>query len=404
MSGFMTIFKNDLKILSKDFKALLMLLILPICAILIFSSALAPILEHNEFIEPFKIVLVDNDKSPWTGLLASQLRNLDVIEKIIFADEEEARKLIENEEAAAAIIIPEKLSESIDYWDPQAGGVLGSSSGYLESQLVKNIGFVGSDTVSSGLASLKVIYDIETEKGYAFEEALGEVNKAFESFVNLVLNRKALISEKKIVNYETNPVIYYALSLMSVFIMFSSIPCMRLLTDERRLGILSRLNSSPVMSWQTAASKLLLSFLISTVQFIVMLVFIKIVGGSDLTSSVASMIPVFLATSFAAGAFSIFVSSISSTGSSADLIANLSIMLMAIVGGSLYPISSLPALCRDLSVLTINRWSSRGFLNALYGGDIKSTLVSVGVLLLMAIFYLGSASIVLSFRRRRIEG
>ena len=45
--------------------------------------------------------------------LASQLRNLDVIEKIIFADEEEAIRLI-NEEAAAAIIIPENLSESID--------------------------------------------------------------------------------------------------------------------------------------------------------------------------------------------------------------------------------------------------------------------------------------------------
>lgn len=404
MSGFMTIFKNDLKILSKDFKALLMLLILPIFAILIFASALAPILEHNEFIEPFKIVLVDNDKSPWTGLLASQLRNLDVIEKIIFADEKEARILIENQEAAAAIVIPENLSQSIDYWDPQAGKVLGSSSGYLESQLVKNIGFVGSDTVSSGLASLKVIYDIETEKGYAFEEALGEINKAFDSFVNLVLNRKALISEKKVVNYETNPVIYYALSLMSVFIMFSSIPCMRLLTDERRLGILSRLNASPVRSWQTAASKLTVSFLISTVQFIVILIFLKVVDGSNMTSSATAMIPVFLATSFAAGAFSIFVASISSTGSAADLIANLSILLMAIVGGSLYPISSLPAICRNISVLTINRWSARGFLNILYGGDIKSTMASVGALLLMAIFYLGSASLVLSVRRRRVEG
>lgn len=404
MSGFTAILKNDLKIISKDIKALLMLLILPILAILIFASALAPILEHNEFIEPFEIVLVDNDKSPWTGLLASQLRSLDVIEKIIFADEEEARRLIQKGEAAAAIIIPENLSESIDYWDPQAGKVFGSSSRYLESQLVKNIGFVGSDTVSSGLASLNVIYDIETEKGYAFEEAFVEINKAFDSFVNLVLNRKALISEKKLDNRETDPVIYYAMSLMAVFIMFSSIPCMRLLTDERRLGILSRLNASPVQSWQTAASKLTVSFFISACQFVIILIFIRIAGGSDFTSSITGMLPVFLATSFAAGSFSIFVASISSTGSAADLIANLSILLMAIAGGSLYPLSSLPAICRALSALTINRWASQGFLNVVYGGDTQTTLVSVGALLVMAVFFLGTASLVLGLRRRRIEG
>jgi len=404
MSGFITIFKNDLKIMVKDLKALLMLIILPVIIILIFALALAPIIEHNKFIEPFKIVLVDNDKSPWTGLLASQLRNLDVIEKIIFTDEEEAIRLIENEEAAAAIIIPENLSESIDYWEPQAGKVLGSSTKYLESRLVKNIGFVGSDTVSSGLASLSVIYDIETEKGYAFEEALGEINKAFDAFVDLVLNRKALISEEQPDKRGTNPVIYYAMSLMAVFIMFSSIPCMRLLTDERRLGILSRLNASPVRSWQAAASKLLLSFFISTIQFIIILTFVSIVGGSDITSSLAGMIPVFLAASFAAGAFSIFIASISSTGSAADLIANLSILLMAIAGGSLYPLSSLPPLCRKLSVLTINRWSAQGFLNVIYGGGLRSTLTSVGALLFMALFYSGSASLVLSIRRRRVEG
>jgi len=404
MSGFTAIFKNDLKIIFKDLKALLMLLVLPVLAVLLVSSAMAPLLEHSKFIEPFKIVLVDNDKSPWTGLLASQLRNLDIVEKIIFADEEEARRLIENEEAAAAIIIPENLAESIDYWEPKSGKVLGSSVKYLESQLVKNVGFVGSDAVSSGIAALSVIYDIETEKGYRFEEAQEEINRAFEAFVNLVLDRKAVIREEEYDKRGIDPVVYYAMSLMSVFIMFSSIPCMKLLTDERRLGILSRLNAAPVPSFHTAASKLVLSLMISAAQFIVILIFIRIAGGREAVSSIGSMIPVFLTTSFAAAAFSIFVASISSTGSAADLIANLSILLMVVVGGSLYPLSSLPAICRRLSVLTISRWSSDGFLNAIYGEDIRPILTSSGILLAMALFYLICASLVLRTRRRRVEG
>lgn len=404
MSGFRTIFKNDLKIIAKDFKALLLLLVLPVLTVLIVSSALAPVMEHNKFIEPFRIVLVDNDKSPWTGILASQLQNLDIVEKIIFTDEEEAIRLIENEQAAAAIIIPENLSESIDYWEPKEGKVLGSSVRYLESRLVKNIGFVGADAVSSGLATLSVIYDVDTENGYAFEEALDEINKAFDAFVNLVLNRKAVIKEEKADKRGSDPVIYYAMSLMSVFIMFSSIPCMKLLTDERRLGILSRLNASPIRSFHTAASKLLLSFLISTAQFIIILIFIRVSGRREVISSMTGMIPVFLGTSFAAAAFSIFVASISPTGSSADLIANLSILLMAIVGGSLYPLSSLPAICRRLSVLTINRWSSQGLLDAIYGKDMRPTLISSGVLLAMAMFYIACATLALRIRRRRVEG
>ena len=404
MSGLANMFKKDLKIILKDYKVLVLLFILPLLAIWIFAAGLSPILEHNAFVEPFKIVLVDNDGSAWTGLLATQLRNLEVVEKVIFADEEKARELIETQEAAAAIITPEDLSESIDYWAPQAGKVMGSNLLYLQSQLVKNIAYVGSETVSSGLASLNVIYNIEAANGYAAEDIYKEINHAFEAFVNIVLNRKALITEEKFHNYDTNPVIFYALSLLSIFIMYSSIPCMKLLTDERQLGILSRLNTTPAKIWITVVSKLMLSFLISAVQFFLIIILVVVVGGGATVSKLGAMIPVFMATSLASGAFSILIAGISSSGSAADLIANLSILLMAVVGGSLYPLSSLPDSCRNLSILTINRWSSRGLLNAFYEGRSIETLESIGALILLAFIYLTAASLILSFKRRRVAG
>lgn len=404
MSGLANMFKKDLRIILKDYKVLLMLFLLPLLAILVFTKALSPILEHNAFVEPFKIALVDNEESAWTGLLASQLRNIEVVEDVIFTDEEGARELIEKQEAAAAIIIPEDISQSIDYWAPQAGKVLGSELLFLQSRLVKNIAFVGSETVSSGLASLNVIYNIEAANKYTAEDINIEINQAFEAFVNNVLNRKALISDGRLNFPDTNPVIYYAFSLMAIFIMYSSIPCMKLLTDERQLGILSRLIATPVKSRVTVASKLMLSFLISCAQFLLIITFVLFVGGGLMLTKLSAMIPVFMATAMAAGAFSIFIAGISPSGSVADLIANLSILLMAVVGGSLYPLSSLPYVCRILSVFTINRWCLQGLLNTMYDGSPIDTMESIGALIIMAIIYLIAASLVLSFKRRRMAG
>ncbi len=404
MSSFMTLLRNDLKLMLKDYKTLIIILIMPLVVIWIFAQALSPLLEKSTFVEPFKIIIVDEEQSAWTGLLAAQLKNLEIVEQVLFADEKEARELIEKHEAAAAIVLPEGLISSVDYWEPLAAKVIGSNLLYLQSNLVKNIAFVGSTAVSAGLASLNVIYNLEADGGYSDEALYEEVKKANETYIRLILNRKAIISEEKLQTPDVNPVIYYALSLLAIFTLFSSIPCMKLLTEERRLGILSRLNATPTKSWETVVSKLLVSFMISAVQFSIIAIFMAIAGGRTVTSQLLSMIPVFVATTLAAGAFSLLIASLASSGSAADLIANLSILLMAIIGGSLYPLPSLPEACRPFSVLTINRWAAEGFLSALYGDHYSDTLRSCMALILLTGLFLAAASIILKIKRRRVEG
>lgn len=399
---FRTILKNDIKIMLKDFKTILLIIFMPVFIISVFSLALSPLLNHNAFVEPFNLVLVEEDQSSWTGLLASQLKNLGIIKNVINCDEISAREYVKNQEAAAAIVIPRNLVNSIDHWEPMDGRVIGSDLLYLQSKLVKNIAFVGSTAVSSGLAALNTIYDIEVLKGYPKETINKEIDLANEAYISKVLNRKVFIKEGKLSNPDINPFVYYAMSLFSVFILFSSIPCMKLLTEERRMGILTRLNAAPTGSWETVLSKLVLSFLISSVQFIIIYSFIVIVGGEYLMASIGQVILVFIFTTLACGAFSLFIASIAGSGGSADLITNLSILLMAIVGGSLFPLAALPDACRAISVFTINRWSTEGFLNALYTDSLQMVIKSCFPLFLLAIFFFAATSITLDFRRRRV--
>ncbi|MCX7772442.1 MAG: ABC transporter permease [Clostridia bacterium] len=401
MSGFLALFKNDLRIIVKDYKALLLLFSMPLLVIQLFAAALSPLLESSAFIEPFKIAVVDQDKSKWTGLLSTQLKSLGIVEEVVLTDEAGARSGIQNQEVAAAIVLPKDLTSSIDRWEPQIGRVLGSNLFYLQSRLVKNIAFVGASAVSSGLAALNVIYDLESANGYTEDELYNEANAANTAYIDVILARKMLVAEDKLEEPDVSPVVYYALSLLAVFIMFSSIPCMKLLTEERRLGIRSRLNASPSKSWQTILSKLILSFMISTVQFLLIVIFILAASGNNLSASIGQMIPVFITTTLASGAFSLLVASLADTGSAADLIANLSILLMAVIGGSIYPITSLPEFCRGLSVVTINRWSSTGFINALYGQNPSGTARSVLALVLLAVVFSIGAMVILRLKRRR---
>lgn len=401
MSAFLSILKNDTKIILRDVKALLLLLIMPVLVISVFAVALGPMLEKTSFIEPFSIAVVDQEDSVWTGMLIAQLRNLDMLDNIYRANEDEAKRLIENNEAAAAIVIPENITDSVERWEPEQGKVIGNSQLHLQTQIVKNVAVVGSTSVSAGLAALYAINDYEYRAGVDPEQVYQDIVKANEDFINVVLARKEIFRETRHRGAGVSPAEYYAASLLSVFIMFSSVPCIKMLAQERKLGISARFGSAPAGGWQSIISKLVLSVVISAAQFILIGLFLRLSSKSFGRIPAGPFILVFLFTTIAAAAFSLLIAAIATSAASTDLIANLSILLMAIVGGSVYPLTSLPGLCKDLSALTINRWSTEGFLAILTGDTSGMLPVYCFSLLYLAVLYLAAALLVQRLGRRR---
>jgi len=402
MKAFLSILRNDVRIVLRDVKALLLLLIMPVLVISIFAKALGPLLEKSVFVEPFSIAVVDKESSVWTGILANQLNKLEILDNIYKTDEDEAREMIKRNEVAAAIVIPENITASVDRWEPEQGKVIGNSLLHLESQLIKNIAVVGSTSVSAGLAELYTIRDYEKKADIDPDQVYQDLVSANEEFINVVLARKEVFTETRQDQFEVSAVEHYAASLLAVFIMFASIPCIKLLAQERSLGISTRFIAAPTGGWQSISAKLLLSVGISMAQFLVVCLFLKSAAKGVGRLQIAPFIPVFLCTTVAAAAFSMLIASFATSPASTDLIANLSILLMAVIGGSVYPLPSLPALCRMLSALTINRWSAEGFLAALAGGDAGGISGSCKALLLLAALYFAGAIMVYRLKRRRL--
>jgi ABC-2 type transport system permease protein len=226
-------------------------------------------------------------------------------------------------------------------------------------------------------------------------------NQANDAFISEILARKDVFVESTHEKPEIGPLEFYAASLIAVFIMFSSIPCVKLIAEERKLGILSRIQAAPAHGWQNIGSKLILSVLISMAQFSVIAVFMSFAAKSLYQIPIAPILEVLMSTVVSAAAFSLLIASIAMTPAAADLVSNLSILLMAVAGGSIYPLSALPEICRKISVGTINRWSAEGFMAVLSGGDASLVSGSCLNLLLLAGCYLILALLFFRLGRRR---
>jgi ABC-type Na+ efflux pump permease subunit len=111
MTVFITLLKTDLKMFLKDWKAVLLLLILPLFFIYLFVDTLSSSLTKNSFVEPFKIALVDKEDSTQTRVLIKQLDEIKIFKEVIRVPEDEAKMLISEDRIGAAIVIPKVFPE-----------------------------------------------------------------------------------------------------------------------------------------------------------------------------------------------------------------------------------------------------------------------------------------------------
>jgi ABC-2 type transport system permease protein len=177
-------------------------------------------------------------------------------------------------------------------------------------------------------------------------------------------------------------------------------PGMKALVYERSSGITRRISTSSVKLWQIIISKLAVSIMLTTIQFIVIIFLTAIFFKNYWGAPLKSLLFLYVGVVFAISAWSIFVSSVSRTPAAADIIGNLGILLMAVVGGSIYPLSSMPEFIRSISKLTINRWAMDGFMVIFSGNDRINVLPDIYPLLLIGVVLLSASLLILKHAQR----
>jgi ABC-2 type transport system permease protein len=403
MTVFTALLKNDIKLFLKDWKACVLLLAVPFVFISFFAWALTPYLNKSSFVEPFSIALVDNENTTQTRMLSKQLDDMGIFKEILRLDENEARRRLADRSISAIIIIPSDFTESVSMGENKPVTVIGSRSAPLQSYIVKSLMQSAANQVSAAQSAIMTIHRFDREAGLKGDELEKDFNDSIMKFFLEALSRREVFSQLEgTPQFDLTPVEYFTAALLVVFMMFAGMPGMKMLVTERSMGITRRLSASPVRMWQVVLSKLVTSLLLVILQFGVIIGLTSAVFKNYWGAPVKSILLLFGGLVLAVSAWSVFVSSIATSPASADVIGNLGILLSAVIGGSIYPLSTMPEFIRDISRLTINRWAMDGFMVLFSGNDALSvssySLVLAGMGL--ALFLLSSLFLKLWGRRQ----
>jgi ABC-2 type transport system permease protein len=189
---------------------------------------------------------------------------------------------------------------------------------------------------------------------------------------------------------------YYAVAFGVMFTLMSATNSAGGILDEIERGTIMRLLSAPLTPKSLIVAKFLALLVIAVVQLGSFVVLTGLLYGVNWGDPFAVACTV-LATAGAAAGFGGIVIGISQTHEQVNVIGLAFLLVMSLLGGSMWPIETLPGLAQQFSKLTYNRWSIEAFQNLHAVGQ---GLSAVGLNLLV----LGSMALIgLAFGAARLE-
>lgn len=324
MRGLFDVTLKDLRLVVRDRPALLFLVLVPLVVVGIIAATLG--LDEGGGIE---LPVVNEDQGPVAEVLIESLRkHLEVIE----VDRARAEALVgEENEAAAALILPEGLSKRYLAGRPSTLTLI-------------------TDPVKG--------YEVGAVKAWmlvADRDAESLADPFFEELLTLE-ERNATGSRLEIPVYEQN-VPGFSLMFVLMGVLFGVAFGLH---DERACGALTRLRVAPIPFWAVLGGKLLARFMVGLAQLWLLFAFGHLVFGMSLGSSLPALFLVTLATVFAMVGFSLVVAAVARSREQIIPLGLTVIMVVCSLGGCWWPLYDMPSWLSGISRAFLTPWAMEG--------------------------------------------
>jgi ABC-2 type transport system permease protein len=191
-----------------------------------------------------------------------------------------------------------------------------------------------------------------------------------------------------------NHVAYYAGGVAVLFLLFSAVHGAITLLEEKDSGILDRLLAGPGSTKVLVNGKFLFLTVQGFVQIAVIFVIAWMIHGVDLPGHVGPWALTTLAASAAAAGIALSLATVCRTRRQAQTLANIAILVLSAIGGSMVPRFFMPPLLQDLGWITPNTWALEAYTSIFWRDEPVSALIVPWAALIMA------AAVGLLFSRR----
>ncbi len=193
-----------------------------------------------------------------------------------------------------------------------------------------------------------------------------------------------------------NPTVaFYAAGFGVMFLLFSATGAGGALIEEAESGTLDRILSTRVSMGTLLAGKLVYLAGVGITQLTLMFVWGAVFFGVELWTHLPGFFIMTVSTALACSTFGLLLASVCRSRMQLVALANLSILLMSALGGSMYPRFLMPEKMQKFGLLTINAWALDGFQKVFWREEPLSAIApQVAVLVgVAAVFFLGARRI-----------
>ena len=185
---------------------------------------------------------------------------------------------------------------------------------------------------------------------------------------------------------------FYAAAIAVMFLLFSCSGGGGALLDEQESGTLERVLNTNVGMTRLLAAKWLHLVLLGCLQVTVMFVWGMLVFRLDLLHHLPGFAVMTLFTSAAAAGFGLVLATLSRTRQQLMGIANILILSMSAVGGSMFPRFLMNETMQKLGLITFNAWAVDGYLKVFWReAPLTALLPQLAVLTLLTVLFLAIA-------------
>jgi len=188
---------------------------------------------------------------------------------------------------------------------------------------------------------------------------------------------------------------------------FIVIPLAASIISEKNEGAFRRLRTLPVGFGIILGSKVLVYFIVCLVQFFLMMlvglwIFPNFLGLPQLQigNNAGAILFATAASSLAAIGFGILVGSAAETMAQASLFGSVMVVLLGVISGTFLPVHVMPAVIRDISLISPMRWGIDNYLDVFIRGGGIMTILPRSLLLIFFFIFAMISSIYIFAKRK----
>jgi len=356
------------------------------------------------------VVVVNQDGGQIGNALVDLLRSPDLdnlLAPTVLDDPALARRQVDDDQAAAAVIIPAGFTASIipTPGDAAAGPLVqleiyGNPTRPTTAGIVRTIVDQFLSQVEVGRVGAQVVVTQLLGQGLIQPQDAAQVGADVAARQALAAQGSPSITVTTTtgdVAASFDPLAYMAPGLALMFLMFTVANGGRTLLSERAQGTLPRLLVSPTSSAQVLGGKVFGIFLTGVAQMFILIGASTLLFGLSWGDPLGVVVLVLAAVVGAVG-WGMLITALAKTAGQINAIGSAVMLIFGILGGSFLSIDYMPGWFVALSKITPNAWGLDGFTILALGGGLADLGQPIAALLAMGIVLFAVAVVLINRR------